>query len=187
MIVFQRMTTEYLALEDRLRVTGETKDQDVIVLWLTQRLLRRLLPHVIEWLEKQTLSESAPANANIQAKEMLQEFAQQSARDELAETAPVKPVRAETADTDLVISTEDSSFLLVESVDVKKANQSMQLLFKNPNKAPVGIVLTPQQMRQWLAIIRDHWQKAAWPMSIWPKWISKSSAPESTEAGQEFH
>jgi len=187
MIIFQRMTTEYLALEDRLRVTGETKDQDVITLWLTQRLLLRLLPHVIKWLEKQTLSEVASADANIQTKEMLQEFAQHSARAELAESAPVKPVRAEIADSTSVTGAEDTSFLLVESVDVKKDNQSMQLFFKSPNKTPVGIMLTAKQMRQWLAIIRDHWQKAAWAMSIWPKWIGKPVAPESIETGPEFH
>lgn len=187
MIQFQRMTTEYLALDDRIRVSGETKSQEIIVLWLTQRLLLRLLPHLLEWLEKQTLSEIGPANTDNQAKEMLQEFAQQSARDELTGMAPVKPVRAEVTVNASVKESNGTKGVLVESVDIKKVNQTIQLVFKNPDKTQVGILMTAQQMRQWLAIIREHWQKASWPLSIWPKWISKSAPTDSIKAGQEFH
>ena len=37
----QRVTTAYVADEDRLRLTGELSDGDAVVLWLTQRLLNR--------------------------------------------------------------------------------------------------------------------------------------------------
>jgi hypothetical protein len=128
-----------------------------------------------------------PANDNVQTKEMLQEFAQQNARAKLAEAPPLKPVRAEESDTLSVKGSADTSSLLVSTVDVKKGKQSMQLLFKCPDKPTVGIVLTSQQMRQWLAIIRDHWKRASWPMSIWPSWIGNSVTPESIETGQGFH
>ena len=42
----RRMTTEYRAQEDRLCLTGERTGGDAVVLWLTQRLLNRLVPHL---------------------------------------------------------------------------------------------------------------------------------------------
>lgn len=49
----QRITTEYRAQEDRLCLTGERANGDAVVLWLTQRLLNRLVPHLTGWLEQQ--------------------------------------------------------------------------------------------------------------------------------------
>ena len=44
MAELQRCTTEYIATEDRLRLSGEIGTQSTVVLWLTQRLLNRLMP-----------------------------------------------------------------------------------------------------------------------------------------------
>lgn len=51
--VLQRVTTAYLENEDRLRLTGKLADGDIVVLWLTQRLLSRLVPHLTTWLARQ--------------------------------------------------------------------------------------------------------------------------------------
>lgn len=49
----QRITTEYIDHEDRLRLAGEDAQGQTTVLWLTQRLLNRLIPHLCQWLEQQ--------------------------------------------------------------------------------------------------------------------------------------
>lgn len=54
MAELQRFTTEYVEIEDRIRLAGETAPGHTVVLWLTQRLLARLLPHLLQWLEQQT-------------------------------------------------------------------------------------------------------------------------------------
>ena len=42
----QRITTEYDEREDRIRVSGQLAQGEAVVLWLTQRLLNRLVPHL---------------------------------------------------------------------------------------------------------------------------------------------
>ena len=46
----QRITSEYIEAEDRLRLTGEVGEGETETLWLTQRLLTRLLDHLLKWL-----------------------------------------------------------------------------------------------------------------------------------------
>ena len=50
----QRITTEFIDSEDRIRLCGECSPQQTVVLWLTQRMLNRLVPHLLNWLEQQT-------------------------------------------------------------------------------------------------------------------------------------
>ena len=50
----RRITTEYIEIEDRLRISGEIADAEAVVIWLTQRLLLRLLPLLLQWLDQQT-------------------------------------------------------------------------------------------------------------------------------------
>ena len=42
----QRITTDYHEEQDRLRLTGEDFQHTTTVLWLTQRLLGRMVPHL---------------------------------------------------------------------------------------------------------------------------------------------
>lgn len=74
----QRITTEFIASEDRIRLTGEVSEEKTrasVVLWLMQRLLNRLVPRLCAWLAGGD-NDSLPA-------ELEQEFAQQKARVEL--------------------------------------------------------------------------------------------------------
>ena len=47
MMDLSRVTTVYVDVEDRFRLSGETQDGQVLVLWPTQRLLCRLVPHLV--------------------------------------------------------------------------------------------------------------------------------------------
>ena len=53
MRVLHRLTTDYVEEEDRIRVSGASANGDTVVLWLTQRLLNRLVPHLTAWLAAQ--------------------------------------------------------------------------------------------------------------------------------------
>ena len=55
MIHLQRITTEYVNTEDRIRLSGEVEENTSIVLWLTQRLLAQLITHLFRLIEKQSL------------------------------------------------------------------------------------------------------------------------------------
>jgi len=48
----QRVTSIYSDTEDRFRITGEVSADSTRCLWLTQRLLMRLVPPMLEWLNR---------------------------------------------------------------------------------------------------------------------------------------
>ena len=50
--VLQRITTAYDPEQDRMRLDGERADGSTLTLWLTQRLLKHLLPALWQWLER---------------------------------------------------------------------------------------------------------------------------------------
>lgn len=49
----QRVTSEYVETEDRMRLSGALDEETTVVLWLTRRLLDRAVPHLIKWLGQQ--------------------------------------------------------------------------------------------------------------------------------------
>ena len=49
-IKLQRLTTEYIVIEDRIRISGETRDSGPVVMWLTNRLAMRVVPQLLRWL-----------------------------------------------------------------------------------------------------------------------------------------
>ena len=75
--VLERCTTEYAEDEDRLRLSAELANGNTVVLWLTQRLLNRLVPHLVQWLEKQTAGVAAISSVQARTSNAMQGFAQE--------------------------------------------------------------------------------------------------------------
>ena len=55
----RRFTTEYVIPEDRIRIALERQDDTLVVLWLTRRLMVRLVPQILKVLE--TLPKPMPS------------------------------------------------------------------------------------------------------------------------------
>lgn len=148
----QRVTTEYVDTEDRLRLSGELPGGQTQVLWLTQRLAQRLVPHLCGWLEQQTAA-GAPM-------ELVQEFAQQAAQ---ASLEPQVRVEADAG----------AQAWLVQSVDVSIGEGAVTLLFKpGISGAAVSCLTLPSDsLRQWLGILLAQYQVAQWPLEAWPEWM----------------
>jgi len=146
-----RITTEYVDSEDRFRVTGQVGDNEVVEVWLTQRLFTRVLPHYFKWLEEQ--SDSALP------KEIVQSFAQQAAKANLKQQAPVK-------------RKADSQTLLVQAIDISPSKVGLGMRFKSSDEETATLSLPATQLRQWLNIVRTLWHKAGWPMDVWPEWMA---------------
>lgn len=159
----QRITTEFVESEDRIRLTGEVSEKGACmtkVLWLTQRLLNRLAPCLCEWL--------AGSDTKSPTAELKQEFAQQKAQAELKPQAPVR----------FVTQTQGH---LVYSVDVQTAPGVMVLIFKGHTEQPqAALQFTPLQLRQWLHILHNQYRRAEWPTTAWPSWMET----ERFESGQ---
>jgi hypothetical protein len=88
----QRLTTEYIDIEDRIRISGETRDAGPVVMWLTNRLAMCAIPRLLRWLENRAAptigSSSASPTSNVMKHE-LQSFAQAAAVDRLKQQKPV--------------------------------------------------------------------------------------------------
>lgn len=152
----QRITTDYVDLEDRIRLSGEMESAATVVVWLTQRLLERLLPVLLLWLEQQS--------ADTAHAEMLHDFAQQAAE---AGLTPQIPVRADVS----------STAWLALSVDIAQSDQAVSLTLRGSDGQDVNLTLVANPLRQWLAILHDAYCKAGWPLTVWPEWIRARTLP----------
>lgn len=165
----QRLTTEYVDAEDRIRLTGELAPGQVNVLWLTQRLLSRLLPHLFQWLQQHSPVAVADTISTAQM-EALQGLAQLAARTELSPQPPVE-------------ASASSAVWLVTEVQVTQTSAWVKLAFKGPPPdVSVSLHFEPQPLRQWLTIVRDQYKRGQWPMTNWPHW----AAENATLAHAEF-
>jgi len=152
----QRITTEYSDLEDRIRLSGETENAATIVVWLTQRLLERLLPVLLQWLEQQ--------NAATSHAEMLHDFAQQVAKAGLIPQIPVQ-------------AGADSMAWLALSVNIAQSEQAVSLTLRGIDGQDVNLTLTANPLRQWLAILHTAYCNAGWPLAVWPEWMRARTLP----------
>jgi hypothetical protein len=161
----QRLTTEYVDTEDRLRLTGEIRPGETTVLWLSQRLLLRLLPPLFLWLEKQSV-DGLPLD-------IAQGFAQQAAQANLSPEAPV--ARA-----------AQSQEWLVEAVDLSPKEDILTLQFRAQPPKAVTLSMSAQALRQWLNILHTLWGLAEWPIGIWPQWMADSK-PHTSSTNAAIH
>lgn len=161
----QRITTEYVATEDRLRLSGETADGTTVVLWLTQRLMNLLAPQLTGWLERQDAAGG----------EALQEFAQQAAE---ASLAPQPPVQASSPETEWCVIT----------VDIGQGPDGVTLILKSDGDArQVSLPMPTHALRQWLAIVRNQYVLGAWPTTAWPAWMDETHALSTVQTSAALH
>jgi hypothetical protein len=150
-----RITTEYVDTEDRFRITGQVEGDEVVEVWLTQRLFTRVLPHYFKWLEEQSTS-TLP-------KEIEQSFAQHAAKADLPQQSPVQ-------------HQPNCQKLLVQAIDISSSKEALGMRFKSSDDDAANLSLPATQLRQWLTIVRTLWQTADWPMGIWPEWMTPSES-----------
>ena len=158
MSYLQKFTTEYIATEDRIRLSGQVEGEAPLVIWLTQRLLLRLIPVLTEWLDQKS--------PQGMSGEIMHSFAQQAARTSLPPQEPV-------------VAKETGAFWLASSVDIARSEQSVKLTFRDSEDRSTALTLNGTQLRQWLSILHDLYVKAAWPKDIWPEWMQTNTKPQS--------
>jgi len=161
----QRITTEYSEAEDRIRLAGETADGTTLTLWLTRRLLDRLIPHLVLWLEQQ--------HADLPRADLMQEFAQQKAQSQLVPQAPV--------------AAPDEGGRLVQAIDLTPGTEQLHLNFKGAAGEPAGIGFAAIPLRQWLGILQQAYAMAEWPLTPWPAWMTDSRQSSTHSTNTVWH
>lgn len=164
-----RITTRYCPLQDRIGLAGALPDGRPVLLWLTQRLLLRMLPTLTTWLEGLDATHRQPRAAGPTSAgqalyaDALQGFAQEAAQ---AHLTPQTPVQLDT----------QAPAWLVQTVDVSAAPQALRLVFGDAQGAVAAMEMQAQPLRQWLSIVHKAWRQANWPADPWPTWLQQVPA-----------
>ena len=175
MATLERFTTEYVALEDRLRLSGELAGGETVVLWLTQRLVRHLVPHLTGWLEAQVPPASGHAAVQATHQNIVQGFAQQAAR---AGLAPAPPVQAQSP----------SARWRVDAVRIAHGAGALALTLQGEAPEQQAVLQLPAQLlRQWLGIVYGQCLRGDWPITVWPAWMEAGTAQPAQSGAVVVH
>ena len=179
----QRVTSIYSDNEDRFRIAGEVDADSTRCLWLTQRLLMRLVPHMLEWLNEIARAEG---KGDLGQAELMQDFAQQAAKARLEPQAAVRVPSIPDPNAPIETTPGASAFAkiddtwLVQEVDISKStNGVLTLVFKRERASGAQLAMAPIELRQWLILLHTQWLQAGWPAAIWPEWVDTS--PKASE------
>lgn len=159
MIILQRITTTYSEQEDRIRLIGETDDGKMVI-WLTQRLSQRLLPLLVQWMEKQR---AVPRRSLTQFN-----FGQQRVQATDPTPAPLQS-------------------WLTTSIDISTSDKQVVLTFRHDDGQAAQISLAATPLWQWLEIFHEIYLQAGWPMEIWPAWMAGSTSVFKGEQEVVWH
>lgn len=157
----ERLTTEYVQEEDRVRLNLEDPQKHRTTLWLTQRLLNRVVPALVNVLEEET--SGRPQASDLQA------FTQQRAQRSIEQEAPI--VAADSA-------------WLVRRVDLTPSPKSVTLVFGDNESQRARLEMPRIALRQWLSILRELYARAQWSADNWPEWLAPVSQTAETKYSQ---
>lgn len=177
MLFLERLTTEYVPLEDRIRITGEISKNRTVFLWLTQRMLFLLLPNLFNWLEKQGVTRRKSKNSDSPLLSYVEQtFAQEAAVAGL-EVQDQTPVKGHNA--------EDN--LLVHSIDITTGETAIQIGFKSNTIQEelrlINLTMECDPLRQWLHIVYTQSRDGGWPLHNWPEWMHENEDKQFRNKG----
>ena len=165
----KRITIEYNEQEDRISLAGLTQSGQTVTMWITMRLMSRLIIHCLGLLERGSLEPKKIPTENPKSKESNQNFVQKSAEEQIVKETPVE------------MSVDSPEHLIIE-IDVTNTGSGLSIIFKGEPDSVHDIFFNGEQLRQWLAMLYTVWQKAEWPKAIWPAWMEKDrSQPTRSE------
>ena len=158
-----RITTQYIDNEDRIRVLGESSEGTTCEIWLTHRLMDRLVENLLSNVQ----NEGTPDKA-------LQVFEQEVASSTLPKQSPVEK------DNQII------SWLAI-AIDINRDNKNISLIFKEEKSNSASISFQTVEIRQWLSIIYNAYKLAGWSLEEWPEWFKKSKEEAVSSGAQSVH
>ena len=186
MLTLHRITSEYVATEDRFRLSGTTDKGKAVSYWITQRLLLRLLNFLLDWLanhreelERQAAGEMLGPMVTRPATSQAGPGAESGGAGATAETAAAAaPQSGE--------KPANNAELLFEA-DIRIAPTRITLVFKPRHSEHSQLSLQLDEAWQWVAILHSLWKRAEWNLSVWPDWIEEVKAPHPEKAWGSLH
>ena len=124
-----------------------------VVFWLTLRFCCRLIRALTGYLER---SVSQPGLVDMGWLLSCQQ------RDAEWQQEPSEPV-------DLCAG---ASLVLLYRVDLSFSAERVALLFTLAGGDEALLQMSLLELRQWLAIVYRQFQRAGWPLEVWPEWFT---------------
>lgn len=152
-LTLERLTLNYVAAEDRIRLVGVRKDGDAIVLWLTQRLCNQAVHSLTRVLEK-----LAEERGGLARNAMLA-FQQSAAR------------RSNPPSSSPITAGPAAAQALVRVIEMRQNSRRFVLAFKFGKESHAEIALTVPGLHRWLLVLHSQYGKAGWNMQAWPEWF----------------
>ena len=160
MFNIKTVTMKFDPLEDRIIMDCCDKSKKTQRLWLTRRLLDRLIPSLTDQLEVNSI--------NKISKELEQSFAQEKAEKNKpkTETVHLKKNNPSWLVTSIKVEKDDRKFKLVF---IDQRNLDNKNNYKSINNAQ--FILAISNLRQWLNAFYKIYKKALWDTEIFPNWM----------------
>jgi len=137
------ITLGYSLEEDRLRLDGLGASGETITLWLTARLMNRLVPELIKRQTDMQLLIKKLASTDTEGTDL------SAAESNAVQCAPGSPE------------------ILVASVDVSTRDDQLLLVFKDSEKAQRGIFVMPlSALQRWNRGLQKCFEQAGWSQSV---------------------
>ena len=153
-----RFTTIYDSREDRIRLLIELTSGDVQEVWLTRRLLGKLIQTLVKKLET-AVGSHVPASS----KETAQRFSQSAAVHGMKTLKPVFSPRGAEKHSDTAV--------LVTTIGFRWGRGVIALDFKVDEEIEQTLSFTEATLRQWLGVVHSQYKIAKWSDDIWPSWM----------------
>jgi hypothetical protein len=156
MLEFDRITTLYSQEQDRVSLNATLREGGTARLWLTQRMVHRLIPALVKIIE--------PIHADPVYAEIIAGVSQQKAVERQEPQTPVKV-------------TEPEHEWLVSKVELKQPQSGAVVVFCSAAGQQAQVTMNAELLRQWLSILRRVYFSAEWQGAEWPDWMVVPPTP----------
>ena len=175
----QHIRCRYQPVHDRIRVTGELEDESSEAFWLTRRMVAQIVPHLAQYIEKQTGDKMDTMLADVKAQLAKSQQEQSDIRwRESAETSPT----AQPESTTSSLQTPSPVPWLAVKMNLTSTNTGCRLVFHGEGGESASVTLRVQPLCRWLAVLHAQSQHAQWQSQSWPAWVSELMAASAVPA-----
>ena len=193
-LILQRITSEYVATEDRFRLSGTTDKGGQVRYWITQRLLLRLLNFLLDWLETHREELERQAATEMLGPMVTKPVKRRAPRSDTEAAAAQADRESESDKAVAEAGTDENSEgektaaaeLLFEA-DIRVAATRITVVFKPRNSEHSQLSLQLDEAWQWVAILHTLWKRAEWNLSVWPDWVEQVKAPHPSKSWGSLH
>ena len=154
-------TGRYIPVEDRLRLDAVDVYGSKQSLFMTRRLVDRIIPVMVEHLEGQTPG-GVPSD-------LVQEMQQDKARQLHAEGGSEAPVE---------VAPEFVNWLC-RTVHLTKSGLSLSVVFTDDTHIDAHMPMTAENLRVVLDIFRTLYTSAEWGLQAFPDWMQAKAGSEA--------